>query len=158
MASCLHRLNVADLEVAVLRSCQEEQDAGNGSCGVCVECLRKQLAEKTAEVERLCQLLEPCRPDTDAQTDDAYPKTVNDVLSLLSAYIADFLPDDVCPGDEYFGAWERQARKVIAPMMQRLESSQELLQEAVEIWDSGDTYEVVWDEWIERARAVGGVK
>jgi len=28
-------------EVAVLRSCKEEQDAGNGPCGVCVVCLRE---------------------------------------------------------------------------------------------------------------------
>ena len=77
-----------------------------------------QRAEAADEIERLRKLLEPCRPDTDAQTDPSYPKTVDDVLSLLSAYIADFLPDDVCPGDEYFGAWERQARKVVEPIME----------------------------------------
>ena len=76
------------------------------------------LTKGADEIERLRKLLEPCRPDTDAQTDPSYPKTVDDVLSLLSAYIADFLPEDVCPDDEYFGAWERQARKVVGPIMQ----------------------------------------
>jgi len=80
--------------------------------------MTKQRAEAADEIERLRKLLEPCRPDTDAQTDASYPKTVDDVLSLLSAYIADFLPDDVCPDDEYFGAWERQARRVIGPLME----------------------------------------
>lgn len=76
--------------------------------------------EARNEIERLRALLEPCRPDTDAQTDPAYPQTVNDVLSLLSAYIADFLPAECCPGDEYFAAWERQARKVVEPLVQQL--------------------------------------
>jgi hypothetical protein len=76
-----------------------------------------QRAEAADEIERLRALLEPCRPDTDAQTDPRYPKTVDDVLSLLSAYIADFMPAESVPGDEYFGAWERQARKVVEPIM-----------------------------------------
>jgi hypothetical protein len=70
------------------------------------------------ENERLQALLTPVRHDTDPQTDPSYPKTVDDVLSLLSAYIADFLPDEVCPGDEYYAAWERQARPVIEHIMQ----------------------------------------
>jgi hypothetical protein len=70
-----------------------------------------------AENEELRELLQPCRPDTDAQTDPAYPATVNDVLHLLSCYIADFLPDDVILSDEYFSAWERQARPVIERIM-----------------------------------------
>jgi hypothetical protein len=30
-------------EAAVLRSCREETDAGNGRCGICIECLRDEL-------------------------------------------------------------------------------------------------------------------
>jgi hypothetical protein len=69
------------------------------------------------ENDRLLAILEPCRPDADAQTDPSYPATVNDVLHLLSCYIADFLPDDMVPGDEYYAAWERQARPVIERIM-----------------------------------------
>lgn len=77
--------------------------------------------EAADEIKRLRGLLEPCRHDTDTQADAGYPRTVNDVLSLLSAYIADFMPEDACPGDEYFAAWERQARKIVAPIMEEIE-------------------------------------
>jgi hypothetical protein len=79
-----------------------------------------QRAEAADEIERLRGLLEPCRPDTDAQVDASYPKTVDDVLSLLSAYICDFMPAESVPGDEYFAAWERQARRVVGPIMEQL--------------------------------------
>lgn len=69
------------------------------------------------EIERLTALLTPCRSDTDIE-DVGYPRTTNDVLSLLSAYIVDVMPESI-PGDEYFGAWERLAR----PVIERLTSS-----------------------------------
>lgn len=69
------------------------------------------------EIERLTSLLTSCRSDTDIE-DVGYPRTANDVLSLLSAYIVDVMPDPI-PGDEYFGAWERLAR----PVIERLTSS-----------------------------------
>ena len=79
----------------------------------------EELTRLRAENEKLRALLIPCRPDTDAQTDPAYPATVNDVLHLLSCYIADFLPDAVELGYEYYAAWERQARPVIERIMGR---------------------------------------
>ena len=77
-----------------------------------------------AEVERLTKLLEPCKPDTDAQTDNSYPKTTNDIISLLSDYIADFMPGDTVPDDTYFAAWERQARPVIDKLVTEVETLQ----------------------------------
>lgn len=69
---------------------------------------------------------------------------------------------DVSYGYHYLVDHEYWCSRCLPEEVERLrhllEPSQALLQEAVEIWDSGDTYEVVWDEWIERARAVGGVK
>jgi hypothetical protein len=98
-------------------------------------------------------LLEPCRADTDAQTDSSYPRTVNDVLSLLSAYIADFLPDDVCPGDEYFAAWERQARKVIHPIMEERERLRGLLRECSDYLGSCTQVDEVVSNWNKRVTA-----
>ena len=79
--------------------------------------LSEENARLRAENEQLRELLTPCRPDTDALTDASYPATVNDVLHLLSCYMADFLPDSVVVGDEYFAIWERQARPVIERLM-----------------------------------------
>jgi hypothetical protein len=131
-AALWRELTLAELEVSQL----------NTECGH----LQADKRELREENERLRALLEPCRPDTDAQTDASYPKTVDDVLSLLSAYIADFLPDDVCPGDEYFGAWERQARRVVGPIMQKNWLLRTLLTEA----SDGRTLD--WVEWLSRVR------
>lgn len=87
------------------------------------------------EIERLRALLEPCRHDTDTQTDSRYPMTVNDHLSLLSAYIADFLPDDVDVDDEYYGAWERQARPTILRLIEQRDAACRLLGECSEVID-----------------------
>ena len=84
---------------------------------------------KQAEIERLRELLEPCRLDTDPQTDSGYPKTVNDYLSLLGAYIADVMPDDAVPDDEYFGAWERLARPVIERLVSKEAEAETLRRE-----------------------------
>lgn len=96
---------------------------GGGSCFHHAWCslseVSQELASMRAEKEKLRALLTPCRPDTDAQTDPAYPETVNDVLHLLSCYWGDFLPDDVELSDEYYAAWERQARPVIERLTDR---------------------------------------
>lgn len=91
-----------------------------------------ELNEQLAESERL---LEPCRHDTDTQTDAGYPRTTNDILSLLSAYIADFLPDKFELDDKYYGAWERQARKVIEPLMERLALSAAAEEDGIDRWN-----------------------
>lgn len=103
-----------------------------------VAALVVEVDELREENERLRALLEPCRPDTNTQTDQSYPKTVNDVLSLLSAYISDFLPDDICPDDEYFGAWERQARKVVEPIMREREEARAALAEILDRAEDDD--------------------
>ena len=76
-------------------------------------CAAEDCVRAADEIERLQSLLEPCRHDSDTQTDSGYPCTTNDYLSLLSAYIADYMPEECIPGDEYFAAWERAARPVI---------------------------------------------
>lgn len=43
--------------------------------------------------------------------------TLDDLLSLLSSYRLDFREGEI-PGDEYFAAWERQARKALSGWME----------------------------------------
>ena len=131
-------------------------------------CAAEDCVRAADEIERLQSLLEPCRHDSDTQTDSGYPCTTNDYLSLLSAYIADYMPEECIPGDEYFAAWERAARPVIERLTAELsektgelETCRKLLREAgdsIAVGELTDWPHWIWCQgWLERAdEAAGG--
>jgi hypothetical protein len=69
------------------------------------------LVQLVGEIERLST---PVQPDTEWTT--PYPPTVNDLLAVLSAYIADVMPVEAIPDDEHFATWERRSRLVLEPV------------------------------------------
>ncbi len=77
---------------------------------------KEELEQQKAEIERLRGLLEPAYTDTDLREPGSQPTTINDYIDLLSSYIADYMPSEAVPNDEYFGAWENAAR----PLLQRV--------------------------------------
>lgn len=83
------------------------------------------------EVERLRRLLTPVRPDTDIEEGKPL-STPNDYLSLLSSYIADYMPSEAVPDDEYFGAWERAARPILQRLFDEIERLRALSVRATE--------------------------
>jgi len=99
--------------------------------------LRQAIAEdRQAELNRLRKLLEGCSHDSDWYNGEDFPVTINDYLSLLSAYWWDVIPED-----EKFdwsegcsGAWEKMARPVLA----RLTSENAILRSEC---DDSDEYE-----------------
>jgi hypothetical protein len=56
--------------------------------------------------------------------------------------------------DAQTAATEESAKKVTAEM--KLVVAQTLLRQAVETWDGGDFYDVLWGDWIDEAREVCG--
>lgn len=77
---------------------------------------KEELEQQKSEIARLRRLLEPAYTDTDLRESGSKPTTINDYLVLLSSYIADYMPSEAVPNDEYFGAWETAAR----PLLQRV--------------------------------------
>lgn len=88
--------------------------------------------EQQAEIERLQALLKPTSFDTDLQQPGSQLATVNDYLALLSCYIADYMPGDAVPDDEYFGAWERAARPILQRLFDEIERLRALSVRATE--------------------------
>jgi len=56
-------------------------------------------------------------PDGDPLARPNYPATANDVLHLLSNYIADRFSPSIVPGDSFFAGWEQQARPVVEALV-----------------------------------------
>lgn len=77
---------------------------------------KEELEQQKSEIARLRRLLQPAYTDTDLRESGSKPTTINDYLVLLSSYIADYMPSEAVPNDEYFGAWETAAR----PLLQRV--------------------------------------
>lgn len=71
------------------------------------------LRHYAAELAELRRLLEPARMDTKERDWTDGPKTVNDLLWLMTCCMADYMPTELVPNDEYFGAWERAVRPFI---------------------------------------------
>lgn len=89
------------------------------------------MLEAADEIERLRRLLTPVRPDTDIEEGKPL-STPNDYLSLLSSYIADYMPSEAVPDDEYFGAWERAARPILQRLFDEIERLRALSVRATE--------------------------
>lgn len=91
--------------------------------------LRRERDEMAKEIGRLQSLLVPCRMDSTEQqwAKSPYPPTVNDCLSILSAYICDRMPAEAIPDDEYFAAWENDARPILSAIYERIERLQAIV-------------------------------
>ena len=87
--------------------------------------LWEHVALLTADLAAAESLLECRMPDTSERDWPASgpPKTANDLIWLLSCYVADYMPEPL-PDDKFFAAWERYAEKPISELYQKLTESE----------------------------------